>query len=86
MYDFDRKMIEHVCDHFIASQNNAVNKLINGNTFSLSRLQVLPSLSEAPHLRSTDNGAILQSGGTISGRRPASILETSRTPHGHVVS
>ncbi|XP_026320330.1 uncharacterized protein LOC113230550 isoform X4 [Hyposmocoma kahamanoa] len=48
--------------------------------------KVLPSLSEAPHLRSTDNGAILQSGGTISGRRPASILETSRTPHGHVHS
>ncbi|XP_049875625.1 uncharacterized protein LOC126373544 [Pectinophora gossypiella] len=48
--------------------------------------KVLPSLVETPHLRSTDNGAILQSGGTISGRRPASILETSRTPHGHVHS
>ncbi|KAJ2940752.1 hypothetical protein O0L34_g14863 [Tuta absoluta] len=48
--------------------------------------KVLPSLCETPHLRSTDNGAILQSGGTISGRRPSSILETSRTPHGHVHS
>ncbi|XP_028174817.1 uncharacterized protein LOC114363327 [Ostrinia furnacalis] len=49
--------------------------------------KVLPSLPESPRLRSTDNGAILQSGGTISGRRPASTLhDTSRVPHGHVHS
>ncbi|XP_063827500.1 uncharacterized protein LOC135076910 [Ostrinia nubilalis] len=47
--------------------------------------KVLPSLPESPRLRSTDNGAILQSGGTISGRRPASTLhDASRVPHGHV--
>ncbi|XP_045777784.1 nucleolar protein dao-5-like [Maniola jurtina] len=49
--------------------------------------KVLPSLTESPRLRSTDNGAILHSGGTISGRRPGSLLqESSRVPHGHVHS
>ncbi|XP_073958071.1 uncharacterized protein isoform X2 [Choristoneura fumiferana] len=49
--------------------------------------KVLPSLTESPRLRSTDNGAILHSGGTISGRRPPSLMpETTRTPHGHVHS
>ncbi|CAH0405558.1 unnamed protein product [Chilo suppressalis] len=49
--------------------------------------KVLPSLPESPHLRSTDNGAILQSGGTISGRRPGSTLhDAPRVPHGHVHS
>ncbi|XP_059055445.1 uncharacterized protein LOC131849364 [Achroia grisella] len=48
--------------------------------------KVLPSLPDSPHLRSTDNGAILQSGGTISGRRPTSILHEPRVPHGHVHS
>ncbi|CAG9796835.1 unnamed protein product [Diatraea saccharalis] len=47
--------------------------------------KVLPSLPESPRLRSTDNGAILQSGGTISGRRPVSIMhDVTRVPHGHV--
>ncbi|CAG4950680.1 unnamed protein product [Parnassius apollo] len=46
--------------------------------------KVLPSLPESPCLRSTDNGAILQSGGTISGRRPGSMhQESSRSTHGH---
>ncbi|XP_068626390.1 uncharacterized protein [Battus philenor] len=46
-------------------------------------VQVLPSLPDSPRLRSTDNGAILHSGGTISGRRPGSLLqENSRLPHG----
>ncbi|CAH2049850.1 unnamed protein product, partial [Iphiclides podalirius] len=45
--------------------------------------KVLPSLPESPCLRSTDNGAILQSGGTISGRRPGSLLqEGSRSTQG----
>ncbi|XP_063394817.1 uncharacterized protein LOC134679845 isoform X1 [Cydia fagiglandana] len=49
--------------------------------------KVLPSLTESPRLRSTDNGAILHSGGTISGRRPTSVVpETTRTSHGHVHS
>ncbi|XP_052748843.1 uncharacterized protein LOC113518069 isoform X2 [Galleria mellonella] len=48
--------------------------------------KVLPSLPDSPHLRSTDNGAILHSGGTISGRRPTSILHEPRVPHGHVHS
>ncbi|CAG9580895.1 unnamed protein product [Danaus chrysippus] len=49
--------------------------------------KVLPSLTESPRLRSTDNGVILQSGGTISGRRPGSLQpETTRTPQGHVHS
>ncbi|XP_026492597.2 uncharacterized protein LOC113398198 isoform X1 [Vanessa tameamea] len=49
--------------------------------------KVLPVLTESPRLRSTDNGAILHSGGTISGRRPGSLLqENSRLPHGHVHS
>ncbi|XP_038207624.1 uncharacterized protein LOC119829270 isoform X2 [Zerene cesonia] len=47
--------------------------------------KVLPSLTESPRLRSTDNGAILHSGGTISGRRPVSMT-VDRTPHGHVHS
>ncbi|XP_053611108.1 uncharacterized protein LOC128675607 isoform X2 [Plodia interpunctella] len=47
--------------------------------------KVLPSLPESPRLRSTDNGAILQSGGTISGRRPTVGLH-DRAPHGHVHS
>ncbi|XP_072947699.1 uncharacterized protein [Epargyreus clarus] len=46
--------------------------------------KVLPSLTESPRLRSTDNGAILHSGGTISGRRPGSIMQDSRIPHGHM--
>ncbi|XP_060806010.1 uncharacterized protein LOC106133344 [Amyelois transitella] len=48
--------------------------------------KVLPSLPESPRLRSTDNGAILQSGGTISGRRPTAALHDTRVPHGHVHS
>ncbi|CAH0694883.1 unnamed protein product [Spodoptera exigua] len=44
--------------------------------------KVLPTLCESPRLRSTDNGAILHSGGTISGRRPNTIHEN--VPHGHV--
>ncbi|CAK1544353.1 unnamed protein product [Leptosia nina] len=49
--------------------------------------KVLPSLTESPRLRTTDNGAILHSGGTISCRRPASMFpEVNRTPHGHVHS
>ncbi|XP_045537662.1 uncharacterized protein LOC106713390 isoform X2 [Papilio machaon] len=43
--------------------------------------KVLPSLPESPCLRSTDNGAILHSGGTISGRRPASGLQESWRSH-----
>ncbi|KAJ0182827.1 hypothetical protein K1T71_002196 [Dendrolimus kikuchii] len=47
--------------------------------------KVLPSLTESPRLRSTNNGAILHSGGTISGRRPNSMLhDTIQAPHGHV--
>ncbi|XP_041974760.1 uncharacterized protein LOC121730043 [Aricia agestis] len=45
--------------------------------------KVLPSLTASPRLRSTDNGAILHSGGTISGRRPG---PETRVPHGHVHS
>ncbi|GBP38104.1 hypothetical protein EVAR_80385_1 [Eumeta japonica] len=51
--------------------------------------KVLPSLSASPRLRSTDNGAILQSGGTISGRRPhpahpaPSSNESDRTDYQH---
>ncbi|CAH2103028.1 unnamed protein product [Euphydryas editha] len=48
--------------------------------------KVLPSLTESPRLRSTDNGAILHSGGTISGRRPGSQLQETSIPHGHVHS
>ncbi|XP_052740521.1 uncharacterized protein LOC112049905 isoform X2 [Bicyclus anynana] len=49
--------------------------------------KVLPSLTESPRLRSTDNGAILHSGGTISGRRPGSQpQESCRVPQGHVHS
>ncbi|XP_063899530.1 uncharacterized protein LOC110381702 isoform X3 [Helicoverpa armigera] len=44
--------------------------------------KVLPTLCESPRLRSTDNGAILHSGGTISGRRPNTIHDN--VPHGHV--
>lgn len=44
--------------------------------------KVLPPLCESPRLRSTDNGAILHSGGTISGRRPTTAHE--HVPHGHV--
>ncbi|XP_048489034.1 uncharacterized protein LOC105390547 isoform X3 [Plutella xylostella] len=43
--------------------------------------KVLPSLTESPRLRSTNNGQILQSGGTISGRRPSQ--PEHRAPHGH---
>ncbi|XP_013176916.1 PREDICTED: uncharacterized protein LOC106124610 isoform X2 [Papilio xuthus] len=43
--------------------------------------KVLPSLPESPCLRSTDNGAILHSGGTISGRRPTSGLQESWRSH-----
>ncbi|XP_050680558.1 uncharacterized protein LOC126976320 isoform X2 [Leptidea sinapis] len=51
--------------------------------------KVLPSLPESPRLRTTDNGAILLSGGTLSGRRPTSVgpgPDVTRTPHGHVHS
>ncbi|KAJ8735200.1 hypothetical protein PYW07_006820 [Mythimna separata] len=44
--------------------------------------KVLPTLCESPRLRSTDNGAILHSGGTISGRRPNTVHDN--VPHGHV--
>ncbi|XP_075990487.1 uncharacterized protein LOC142986038 isoform X2 [Anticarsia gemmatalis] len=44
--------------------------------------KVLPPLCESPRLRSTDNGAILHSGGTISGRRPTTGHD--HVPHGHV--
>ncbi|KAL4718071.1 hypothetical protein ACJJTC_006131 [Scirpophaga incertulas] len=49
--------------------------------------KVLPSLPDSPRLRSTDNGVILQSGGTISGRKPVPHHhEVTRIPHGHMHS
>ncbi|XP_045488593.1 uncharacterized protein LOC111000830 isoform X3 [Pieris rapae] len=49
--------------------------------------KVLPALSESPRLRITDNGAILHSGGTISGRRPSSMVpDVTRMSQGHVHS
>ncbi|XP_045524271.1 uncharacterized protein LOC123714150 isoform X1 [Pieris brassicae] len=49
--------------------------------------KVLPALAESPRLRITNNGAILHSGGTISGRRPSSMVpEVTRTSYGHVHS
>lgn len=46
--------------------------------------KVLPSLTASPRLRSTDNGAILHSGGTISGRRPNNMHDAVQVPNGHV--
>ncbi|CAH2256873.1 jg11020 [Pararge aegeria aegeria] len=73
------------------SQLGAEQRTRRSNTLPHEPLRhapkVLPSLTESPRLRSTDNGAILHSGGTISGRRPGSLLqESSRVPHGHVHS
>ncbi|XP_077291704.1 uncharacterized protein LOC143915135 [Arctopsyche grandis] len=49
-----------------------------------SHLKVLPDIDTNPRLRSTNNGAILQSGGTISGRRPLSLaLPHDRDPSLH---
>lgn len=41
---------------------------------SIKNTQVLPAPPQLACLRSTDNGAILHSGGTISGRRPLSLM------------
>lgn len=37
-------------------------------------VKVLPNLTSEPKLRTTNNGAILQSGGTISGRKESEVI------------
>ncbi|XP_055857895.1 uncharacterized protein LOC129920571 [Episyrphus balteatus] len=65
----------------LTSSPSGVNNNINNN-----QIKVLPKLNENLRLRSTTNGAILHSGGTISGRRESLLplpltqpLERSRT-------
>lgn len=63
-------------------QHQSMNANMNFHQFNEMRKQqnavqnpvkVLPDVSFEPKLRTTNNGAILQSGGTISGRKDSDV-------------
>ncbi|BFF93969.1 uncharacterized protein DMAD_11710 [Drosophila madeirensis] len=51
------------------SDSSNIQKVLNYKTDENAQFKVLPRIDKNLHLRATTNGAILNSGGTISGRR-----------------